>query len=164
MKLNAPGDKKRATARVNWLARQLRGVDGDDVIVRAFWLGRGRASQASLSEIKTDPKCLESGHTGAGPTSFEVVMIRDIAGRFSGRRTFIEDLEKLIPEFYDRIGQNLRPWVPSPPSIDRRDPIQDTDIAEASEERKGGGVSQPESDQLLDSQEPGDADLPPAKN
>ena len=82
MKLNAPGDKKRATARVNWLVRQLRGVDGDDVIVRAFWPGRGGASQASLSEIKTDPKCLESGHTGAAPTSFEVVIIRDIAGRF----------------------------------------------------------------------------------
>ena len=164
MKLNAPGDKKRATARVNWLVRQLRGVDGDDVIVRAFWPGRGGTSQASLSEIKTDPKCFESGHTGAAPTSFEVVIIRDIAGRFSGRRTFIEDLENLIPEFYDRIGQKLRPWAPPPPSIDKRDPIQDTDVAEASEERKGDGISQPESDQLRDSQEPSDADLPPAED
>ena len=164
MKLNAPGDKKRASARVNWLVRQLRGVDGDDVIVRAFWLGGGGSTQASLSEIKTDPKCLESGRPGATPTSFEVVMIRDLAGRFSGRRTFIEDLENLIPEFYDRIGQKLRSWAPPPPSIDKRDPIQDTDVAEASEERNGDGVSQPDSDQLRDSQEPSDADLPPAED
>ena len=164
MKLNAPGDKKRASARVNWLVRQLRGVDGDDVIVRAFWLGRGGPTQASLSEIKTDPKCLESGRLGAAPTSFEVVMIRDLAGRFSGRRTFVEDLENLIPEFYDRIGQNLRPWTPPPPSIDKRDPIQDTDIVEASEEPNGDGVSQSQADQPHDPQEPSDAGLPPAED
>ena len=156
MKLNAPGDKKRVSARVNWLVRQLRGVDGDDVIVRAFWLGRGRPTQASLSEIKTDPKCLESGRPGTTPTSFEVVMIRDLAGRFSGRRTFIEDLENLIPEFYDRIGQNLRPWTPPPPSIDKRDPIQDTDIVKASEERNEDGIPQSESDQPRGPQEPSD--------
>ena len=161
MKLNAPGDKKRASARVNWLVRQLRGVDGDDVIVRAFWLGRGGPTQASLSEIRTDPKRLESGRPGAAPTSFEVIMIRDLAGRFSGRQTFVEDLEDLIPEFYDRIGQNLRPWAPPPPSIDKRDPIQDTDIVEASEEPNGGGVSQSEADQPHDPQAPSDAGLPP---
>ena len=164
MKLNAPSDKKRASGRVNWLVRQLRSVDGDDVILRAFWLGRGGPTQASLSEIKTEPKCLESGRPGAAPTSFEVVMIRDLAGRFSGRRTFIEDLENLIPEFYDRIGQNLRPWAPPPPSIDKRDPIQDTDIVEASEERNWDGVSQSESDQPRDPQEPNDAGLPPAED
>ena len=92
-------------------------------------------------------------------------MIRDIAGRFSGRRTFIEDLENLIPEFYDRIGQNLRPWAPPPPSIDKRDPIQDTDIVEASEERNVDGVLQSESDQPRDSQErANDAGFPPAED
>ena len=91
-------------------------------------------------------------------------MIRDIAGRFSGRRTFIEDLENLIPEFYDRIGQHLRPWAPPPPSIDKRDPIQDTDIVETSEERNEDDVSRSKSDQPSDPQEPSDADLQPADN
>ena len=100
----------------------------------------------------------------AAPTSFEVIMIRDLAGRFSGRRTFVEDLEDLIPEFYDRIGQNLRPWAPPPPSIDKRDPIQDTDIVEASEEPNAGGVSQSEADQPHDPQDSSDADLPPAED
>ena len=161
MKLNAPGDKKRASARINWLVRQLRDVDGDDVLVRAFWLGRGRATQAPLSEIKTDLTCLEGGGAGAAPTSFEVLMIKDLAGRFSGRRTFIEDLENLIPEFYDRIGQNLRPWFPPPPSIDKRDPIQDTDSVE---EPKRDGISQSEVDQHHDLQEPRDAGLPPTED
>ena len=164
MKLNAPSDRKRASARINWLVRQLQGVDGDDVIVRAFWLGRRRPTQASLSEIEADSKCLESDRPGAAPTSFEVVMIRDLAGRFSGRRTFIEDLEHLIPDFYDRIGQNLRPWAPPPPSIDKHDPIQETDIVEASERRNGDVGSQSESDQSDDQHEPNDAGPPSAED
>ena len=29
--------------------------------------------------------------------------------------------EKLVPEFYERIGQRLRPWMPPPPPIERQD-------------------------------------------
>ena len=134
MKLNAPGDRKRASARVNWLVRQLRQEDSDDVIVSAFWPGRAGATHASLSEIKTDPKCIERDRAGAAPTSFEVTMFKDLAGRFTGRRTFIEDLEKLVPEFYERIGQNLRRWKPSPLPIDKRDPIENTESVETNDD------------------------------
>ena len=150
-------------------ASQREGKLARSAVARRRWRRRDRSgvlawkrgpTQASLTEIKSDPRCLESGHMGATPTSFEVVMIRDIAGRFPGRRTFIEDLENLIPEFYDRIGQNLRPWAPPPPSIDKRDPIQDTDIVEASVERNVDDVLQSESDQPRDSQEPNDVGFP----
>ena len=156
MKLKAPGNKKRASARVNWLRRQLDDVDGDDVIVRAFWLGRGGPTQASLSEIKTDPKCLEGGRSGAAPTSFEVIIIRELAGRFSGQRTFVEDLEKLIPEFYDRIGQKLKPWVSPPPSIKKHDPIQDAVATEGGKGRSVDGASQQELDRRHVPREEGD--------
>lgn len=48
-------------------------------------------------------------------------MVKDLAGRFSGRKTFVEDLEKLVPDFYERIGQRLRAWAPPPPPIERQD-------------------------------------------
>ena len=127
MKLSSPLDKQRASARINWLRRQLRDVDGDDIQVRAFWPGRALPTQAPLAEVKLDSKCLENESPGMVPTGFEVVTIRDIAGRFSGRRTFIEDLENMIPEFYDEVGQHLRPWAPPPPSIDKEDPIEEGD-------------------------------------
>lgn len=123
MKLNAPLDRKRASARINWLRRQLRSVEGSNILVRAFWPGRALPTQASLSDLKIDSKYLENERPGMVPTGFEVIMIGDIAGRFSGRRTFIEDLEKMVPKFYDQIGQHLRPWAPPPPSIDKEDPI-----------------------------------------
>ena len=129
MRLNAPLDKQRATARVNWLRRQLRGIDGDNIRIRAFWPGRALPTQASLTEVQADPARLEHERRGMAPTGFEILMITDLAGRFSGRRTFIEDLEKVIPEFYDKVGQHLRRWTPAPPSIDKEEPVQSTDAA-----------------------------------
>ena len=147
MELKAPGNRKRASARINWLVRQLLGIDVDDVIIRARWPGKGLPTQAKLSEIQVDTKSLESGRPGAIPVSFEVIMIRGIAGRFSGRQTFIEDLEKLIPEFYERIGQRLRSWSPPPPSIVKRDPIEKPTTVETSGVRHEDGVSQSETKQ-----------------
>ena len=127
MRLNAPLNKQRTTARVNWLRRQLRTVDSDDIRIRAFWPGRALPTQASLAEVQADPGCLEHERRGMAPTGFEVLMVADLAGRFSGRRTFIEDLEKVIPEFYDKVGQHLRRWTPPPPSIDKQEPVGSTD-------------------------------------
>ena len=133
MKLQSPGDRKRATSRINWILRQLRNVEGDDVFVRAFWSGRSQSTQAVLQKVQEDPGCLEIDRPGAVPVSFEVLVISDLAGRFSGRSTFIEDLEKAIPSFYDRVGQNLRRWIPPPPSIEKRDPKQTSEDAETRE-------------------------------
>ena len=130
MKLNAPLDKQRTKARVNWLRRQLRGVDGDNIRIRAFWPGSALPTQASLTEVQADPACLDHERRGMALTGFEVLMITDLAGRFSGRRTFIEDLEKVIPEFYDKVGQHLRRWTPGPPSIDKEEPVQSTDAVD----------------------------------
>ncbi|MDE0334652.1 MAG: hypothetical protein OXI64_06805 [Defluviicoccus sp.] len=147
MKLNVPLDRQRARARINWLRRQLRDVDGENIQVRAFWPKRAMATQASLSDVKADSRCLEKDRSDMTPIGFEVVMIRDIAGRFSGRRTFIEDLEKLVPEFYEEVGQHLRPWTPPPPSIAKDDPIHETGSEGKDTQRKGGAFSDVELDQ-----------------
>ncbi len=121
MTLNVPLDKKRASARINWLRRQLRGVDNPDIQVRAAWPRRTLPTQASLSDVLADAKALESDVSGIAPTGFKILMICDGGGRFPGPQKFIEDLEKLVPDFYDSVGQHLRPWTPPPPSIDKID-------------------------------------------
>lgn len=147
MKLAAPDDKRRASARINWLRSQLKAVDGADVIVRAIRPRRGGETEASLSDVQSDTKCLENGHPGTPPTSFEVLMIKDLAGRFSRPRKFIEELEKLVPEFYDRIGQHLKRWIPSPPPIEKRDPVREANVNETSDRDKGDDISQSELNQ-----------------
>ena len=123
MTVKAPGDKKRASSSINWLVRQLKKIDSADILVRTYWVGRSGQTQAPLSEVLENPKCLEQDIKGALPSRFEVAMVRDLAGRFSGRQTFIDDVESVVPEYYDRVGQHVRAWTPPPPPIEKRDPI-----------------------------------------
>ena len=123
MTAKAPGDKKRASASINWLVRQLKKIDSADILVRTYWVGRSGQTQAPLSEVLENSKCLEQDIKGALPSRFEVAMVRDLAGRFSGRQTFIDDVESVVPEYYDRVGQHVRAWTPPPPPIEKRDPI-----------------------------------------
>ena len=53
--------------------------------------------------------------SNAVPRAFEIIYSIVQAGRFSGRRTFIEDIEKACPKFYVNIGQHLKRRQPSPP-------------------------------------------------
>ena len=121
MRLQAPADRKRSKSRINWLLRQLPDTRTGDIFIRAYWSGRNPSTQAALSKVQADPTCLENDRPNVNLTAFEVVVVTDPGGRFSGRSTFIERLEKAIPGFYDRVGQNLRKWVPAPPPIDSTD-------------------------------------------
>lgn len=122
MKVAAPQDKKRASARVNWLRRQLSGIDPSGLFVKAIRPGRAEATQAALADVLNDPDALESDHTDVVPTGFEIFYITDLASRFSGNKVFIEELERAVPHFYEQAGQRLRAWVPPPPKIRRGDP------------------------------------------
>lgn len=43
----------------------------------------------------------------------------DLAGKFSGRKVFVEELEKAVPHFYQEAGQLLKAWTPPPPKISK---------------------------------------------
>ena len=164
MKLKAPGDKKKASARINWLLKQLRGYTGNDVIVRAFWPGKRPSTEKPLSEVRNDPKCLEIGRPDGTPTSFEVRMNKDLLGGFSKPKNFIKDLEILVPEFYDRIGRRLRRWSPQPPSIDKRDPIQKSTAPNTTGESSGHDSTPSEISQSNEPHEPNNSNLLSTEN
>lgn len=41
----------------------------------------------------------------------------NLAGKFSARRKFVEEMDAIVPAFYEKVGENLRNWVPPPPKI-----------------------------------------------
>lgn len=114
MKLKAPQDRKSTKARVNWLLRMLK-EDDPRLHIRAHWPGRKPPSQKDLATLRNDPDAIDGDQSGAVPHSFEVLLIEAGAKRFSGRRTFIEDVERIVPEFYDLAFQYLRAWQAPPP-------------------------------------------------
>ena len=44
-------------------------------------------------------------------------MTQDLAARFKGTQTFVEDTQTVLLQFYDKIGQHLREWVAMPPKL-----------------------------------------------
>lgn len=117
MSLTAPRDKRRASSRINWLLRQLVKAETNGLHIRATWPGRAPATQALLSALRADATSLEAENRNLAPTQFEVMLIKDLAGKFSGTRTFIEMLEEAVPSFYEQAGQHLRAYVAPPPRI-----------------------------------------------
>ena len=122
MTLDSPKDRKKPTAAINWLLQQLRNVDATDVTLRANWSKQPRTTQAKLQDVRENPSVLVNEAANSIPKSLEVLVIKEpVRARFSSKKNFILDLETYIPEFYDRIGQKLRKWMPKPPKITTSD-------------------------------------------
>ena len=123
MGLNAPEDRKSTKARVNWLIRQIPTAQGGDE--SAIWIqakrpGRSSETARTVAELRTDPVAIDDGSTASSPpTSFVLWMQIDDARAFGGKRKFVEELEKLVPGFYERVGQHLKAWVPPAPKVKR---------------------------------------------
>ena len=115
MDINAPKDKKTTKGRVNWLLRQLRATQPDDIVIFAYWPLRQQTSSEPFQALRENPDSLASPVVNIAPRKFSVRLVRHIGAKFSGRRTFIEALEECVPHFYREVGQRLRVWVPTPP-------------------------------------------------
>lgn len=117
MTLEAPKDKQRASARINWILRQLSKSVSPGIQIRALWPGRAPATQVSLESLRQSPELLEAENKSLTPQTFEVLLVADLAGKFAGRKTFIEQIEEFVPLFYKDVGEHLIAYVPPPPKI-----------------------------------------------
>ena len=117
MTVQAPQDRKSARARTNWLLRQLRHSDADDLHLRARYARRSKAPEGKLAAVREDPGALQLPNGGAAPYAFEVRLVRDLGARFSGTKTFVDELERTVLRFYGEVGQRLRNWQPAPPRM-----------------------------------------------
>jgi len=115
MCLDAPKDKKTNKARVNWLLRQIKDIDPTGVSIGLIWASRASTTVLSLYELRAHPDNFGVGAGGSGVRAFEVILASDSARRFMGRRTFIDEIERLAPIYYEQIGQHLQAWKASPP-------------------------------------------------
>ncbi|AQZ95314.1 hypothetical protein ACFSB1_18010 [Halopseudomonas phragmitis] len=133
MRLAAPQDKLRSSARVNWLIKQVSKAKTDGIYVKAIRPGRAEETQTPLAKLLVDGNALETLSTNVAPSAFEVFYMADLGARFSGPKVFIEELEKAVPHFYQEVGQKLRAWVAPPPKLQKRDPVEILAIEDSEE-------------------------------
>ncbi|WP_372865516.1 hypothetical protein [Spongiibacter sp.] len=118
IKLTSPQDVKRPTAAINWLTRQLKDVKAmEEIVIKAYWPRRTPMTMSTLSQAIDSPETLLAEGIKDIPKELEVSIVTDLAGRFRGARTFIEETERALLWFYDTIGEHLSIWVPKAPKI-----------------------------------------------
>ena len=136
MTLKAPGDKVSTGARVNWVLRMLKD-DDERLLLRALWPGRASPTTKEVTSLRTDPTLIQNDNPNSAPRGFEVLIVERLGPRFTGRKTFIEGLERIVQEFYDLVGVNLKTWQAPPPkpvkSRDNPDPgeIEESELGPA---------------------------------
>lgn len=128
MKLDAPKDRSRASASINWLTRQFKGEAAEDLSIRAYWPKRIPETMASLSDVLEDATVLIPPNVKELPTAFDIVRVVDLGARFKGSKTFVEDASAQFPRFYQDAGQHLTKWVAQAPKI-REKPQEETSLS-----------------------------------
>lgn len=127
MSLRAPEDKKTTKARLNWLIRQIKTDNKDDVFVRLHWPGKSEPTQFSLIQLLADPNVCDEGKQHLVAHSFHVFHSKHLGGRFAQQVNFIADLEAYVPGFYRDIGVTLKAWQRPAPKI-RPDTLADHEV------------------------------------
>lgn len=132
MQIAAPEDRQRTSARLNWLLRQLKDANSENLFVRVIWPRRSQDTICSLEALRTDTRKVEE-ENAQPPRAFEVFLVTTDSRRFAGRKTFVEELESAVPVFYEHVGQHLQPWRPKPPKPTKVTEETDKPLSDGSE-------------------------------
>ena len=118
MKLDAPKDRTRATASINWLTRQLRDKEQlSTLTLRAYWPKRTPMTAAPLLSAIESPEALLPVGVSDLPSHIEVARVVDLMAKFKGVRNFVEECSTHLPQFYHDVGQHLSKWVAKAPQV-----------------------------------------------
>ncbi len=125
----APTDRT-PRASVVWLTKQLKEADGS-LLVDVYARNARHPVTVSLDQLRDDPR-LGLGSSKQAPARFHLRYSAPMGlGRRSTRKKgFIDSVLDAVIGFYGNVLQDLKPFVPSAPSINR--PSISTDIADHS--------------------------------
>ena len=135
MTIKAPEDRKSSQARVNWLLKQIKSQNVDDLWVKCNWPSRSDATLFKFSELQEEPSIVQKDKRNLQVSSFHIYFSKKIGARFAQQTNFIVDLETLVPEFYREIGQNLNVWRKPAPRIKEESAITVEDILKRAQEQ-----------------------------
>ena len=122
----APTEGQQKT-RVRWLSRQLRvqeNMPDGDMKAMVDWNQRGVSTTASIVDYLDDPTVLCKDKDGipvdrqALPRTIKVVLTRSLgSGRGRSSAPILAGISQGLEHFYDKVVQNIKPFVPKPPRL-----------------------------------------------
>ncbi|AQQ69057.1 hypothetical protein Mag101_16535 [Microbulbifer agarilyticus] len=158
MKLDAPKDRQRSTASINWLLKQLKSTKNDELNVRAYWPNRVPMTSQPLSVLREDPEALIPPNVKEIPVAFELSQIVDLGAKFKSTKNFVIASEFELSSFYTDVMQNITKWAPKPPKLkEKKDisslsPKDEFSVTESDKDHTSNlsAVSSPVNEQILE--------------
>lgn len=135
MKVDAPKDKSRPTAPINWLVRQLKSIENKDILIRVVWPGRVSDTQEGLLTVLEDSNVLVPDGMKDLPRNIIVMRVIDLGAKFKQPKNFVEQVLSSVSDYYRDVGQHLNKWVPKPPKAKEKNESvvsEENDIRELS--------------------------------
>lgn len=116
--IDAPRDRKRPTARITWLLRQLKEAP-DDLRIDVRYPRRREGQSALLGECREEPeRLLLPSEQKCEPSSFQLAQSSAIGGKGGrGDGSFVDETCKQTTRFYRDLVQGLRAPQPKAPQL-----------------------------------------------
>ncbi len=152
----------RAKTRVGWLLKQVLSQDvPDDLAVKVHWDRRRTWSQGRVEDLRDDIDVLLRDSYGqkvpgeASPRSFSLEWTMGLP-RGKGRSTapVLEGIAQGVEDFYKRVVEGLRPYVPPAPQLPKEEPEAEERIAVEAASQENEPAAPRLGDQVTDRGEP----------
>jgi hypothetical protein len=114
--VDAPQDKQRAVAPINWLLRQLDPAISGQVVEVAFVNAKETVAKL-LTEVESADDLLSPADKKRMPRRFTVTVSRKMGVRRAGGRGFVTEAEGQVVDFYRDVVQGLKAWRPAAPTL-----------------------------------------------
>ena len=121
--LGAP-QEGRATARVNWLLRQLADAPVDLRIEVSFPNVRETTSITLERALQFPQQLLNPSDPKRPPRAFALLITRPLGLKGGkGQGSFVRETRRQVVDFYRDVVQTLKPWQPKPPQLPREEQV-----------------------------------------
>jgi hypothetical protein len=147
--VDAPRDKQRAVAPINWLLRQLdRAVSGQ--IVEVAFASSKETVAKNLSDVESPDDLLSPTDKKRMPRRFTVTVSRKMGVRRAGGRGFITEAERQVVDFYRDVVQGLKAWRPAAPKLPHEVGQPDDDRTTSEQPLEHAGITRVVEDDGID--------------
>jgi hypothetical protein len=112
-------------ARISWISRQLdscnkKGVTTFQKIENNIWIEANiKYAKANLKVKLSELSSLNELAKGKDVQSFNVVLINGFGTSFASNKKFIENIDKMILDYYEGIVQHMTNWSRPAPRLER---------------------------------------------
>ena len=123
VEVRVPLDKKSASARLNWLNRQIESIRGKYEktflqIKSSLWLeAMVKGREKNKKKLYSNLEALYEESLQCDIRSVKISYEPELAGKFNQTKKFIEEYEKIVVTFYSVVVQNLKNWEEPAPKM-----------------------------------------------